>query len=180
MTILTTARLRLEPYDEAHLDGLNALNTDPEVMRFLGEPESRERTLEVIALVQARWRELGYSWWTFVERDGGAIVGAGCLQNLRREAQAGTDPDAPLELGWRLRRDRWGRGLATEAARAIGDFAFDTFKPDVLLAVCHPDNTASSGVMRRLGMRDEGLQRWYGRQMATYGIDAAGWRAAPR
>jgi RimJ/RimL family protein N-acetyltransferase len=42
MTILTTERLRLAPFDEAHLDGLNAINSDPEVMRYLGSPESRK------------------------------------------------------------------------------------------------------------------------------------------
>ena len=177
MTILTTPRLRLEPYADEHLDGLNAMNSDPEVMRFLGEPETREQTGEVIARVKKRWADLGYSWWAFIERDTGELVGAGCLQNLRREMTPLPDPDAPLELGWRLRRDRWGRGYASEAGFAIGDFAFERFRPEELLSVCHPDNTASSSVMKRLGMHDEGLQRWYGKEVTTYRIDAAEWQA---
>jgi len=177
MTILTTLRLRLEPQDHAHLDGLNALNSDPEVMRYIsGRPETREETRAIIERVKARWADVGYSWWTFFERDSGAIVGAGCVQNLRREASPHPDPEAPMELGWRLRRDRWGRGYASEAAFAMGDWAFDTFGPAELLAVCEPANTASSGVMKRLGMRDLGLQRWYGQEMATFGIGAAEWR----
>ncbi len=178
MTVLTTPRLRLEPMTDDHLDGLNALNSDPEVMRYLsGQPETRDETMAIIERVKGRWRELGYSWWTIFDRATDAIVGAGAIQNLRRDAAPLPDPGCPLEIGWRLRRDAWGRGLATEAALAMGDFAFDTLHATELLAVCHPDNTASSSVMARLGMRDEGLQRWYGKALATWRIDAAVWRA---
>ena len=178
MSTLTTARLRLEPFRDEHLDGLNALNSDPEVMRYIsGKPETRDDTRAVIERVKARWLEVGYSWWAFVERDGGEIVGAGCLQNLRREAAPLPDLTCPLEIGWRLRRDAQGRGYASEAAVAIGDFAFDVRHADELLAVCHPDNLASAKVMQRIGMQSQGLQHWYGKDMTTYRIDAASWRA---
>ncbi|MCK9686291.1 GNAT family N-acetyltransferase [Scleromatobacter humisilvae] len=178
MSTLETARLRLEPLRDEHLDGLHALNSDPEVMRYIsGEPETREQTLAVIARVKARWLEVGYSWWAFVERDSGEIVGAGCLQNLRREATPLPDPACPLEIGWRLRRDAQGRGYASEAAVAICDFAFDARHADELLAVCHPDNVASAKVMQRIGMQPQGLQHWYGKEVTTYRIDAATWHA---
>ena len=178
MTTLATARLRLEPLADSHLDGFNALNSDPQVMRYLtGKPETLEESKTIIERVKGRWAEVGYSWWALVERDSGELVGAGALQNLRREATLLPDLDCPLEIGWRLRRDRWGRGYAIEAATAIVDFAFDRFRPDELLAVCHPDNVASSGVMKRLGMTDQGLQRWYGKELTTYRISAAEWRA---
>ena len=178
MTVLTTPRLRLEPMTDEHLDGLNALNSDPEVMRYLGgQPETRDETMAVIERVKGRWQERGYSWWTIFDRETGGIVGAGAIQNLRREATLLPDPACPLEIGWRLRRDTWGRGLATQAAFAMGDFVFDTLHANELLAVCHPDNTASASVMARLGMHDEGLQHWYGKELTTFRIDAARWRA---
>jgi RimJ/RimL family protein N-acetyltransferase len=178
MSILTTARLRLEPFADKHLADMNAMNCHPEVMRYLsGKPETLDETRAIIERVKARWLEVGYSWWSFIARETGQFVGAGCLQNLRREATPLPDPDGPLEIGWRLRRDAQGRGFATEAATAIVDFAFDVRAAQELLAVCHPENTASAGVMARLGMQDQGLQRWYGREMTTYRIDAARWRA---
>ena len=70
--------------------------------------------------VQARWAEHGFSWWSFFDRDSGEIVGAGCIQHLARIVTE------PLEIGWRLRTDQWGKGLANEAAHAMGDFAFRT------------------------------------------------------
>lgn len=178
MTILTTDRLRLVPFADEHLDGLQALNSDPQVMRYLsGQPETREETLATIGRVRRRWAAVGYSWWSFLERDTGLVVGAGAVQHLRRDMAAEPDPDSPLELGWRLRPDRWGQGLASEAARAMAHFAFETLRADELYAVCHPDNAASARVMQRLGMRDAGLQTWYGKRVQTYQLTALAWRA---
>jgi len=177
MTILTTERLRLEPFALAHLDGLNRMNADPEVMRFIsGQPETREQTLAIIERIMVRWTEIGYSWWSFIERESGEIVGAGCIQNLRRSDSPQPDPACPLEIGWRLRRDRWHRGLASEAAQAMTAFAFDTLHAPELYATCVPENLASSTVMKRLGMHDRGLDTWYGKQLATYSMTAAQWR----
>lgn len=180
MTLLTTSRLRLEPFAEGHLAGLNRMNADPEVMRYLsdGQPETLDETRAVIERVMTRWREVGYSWWSLIERETGDIVGAGAIQNLRREATPLPDLACPLEIGWRLRRDRWGQGFAVEAARSMADFAFKSLNAPELLAVCHPDNAASAAVMKRLGMAEAGLQRWYGRDLLTYRIDAEQWRAA--
>jgi RimJ/RimL family protein N-acetyltransferase len=171
MTILTTARLRLEPFSETHLDGLHRMNTDPEVMRYLGgRPETRDETQAAIERVKARWAEWGYSWWSFLELDSGELVGAGCIQHL------GRDKANPLEIGWRLRRDRWGQGFASEAAQRMAAFAFDDLKAPLLCAVCHPDNAASARVMQRMGMRYRGLERWYDLD-AVYEITHEEWQA---
>jgi RimJ/RimL family protein N-acetyltransferase len=178
MTVLTTARLRLVPFQDDHLDGLHELNADPDVMRFLSGPETREQTMAVIERVKARWSELGYSWWSFIEHDSGELVGSGAIQNLRRVSAPEPDLTCPLEIGWRLKRSRWGHGLASEAAQAMAGFAFDTLRADELYAVCHPDNLASAKVMARLGMQHAGLQGWYGKPLTTYQLSAAGWRDA--
>jgi RimJ/RimL family protein N-acetyltransferase len=171
--VLTTRRLRLEPCAPEHLSGLHTLNADPQVMRYItGQPETLEQTRAMIERVQARWAEFGYSWWSFVERATGEVIGAGCIQNLRRGDAAVPDPSCPLEIGWRLRPERWHQGLASEAARAMSAFAFDELKAAQLLAVCHPDNAASASVMRRLGMEFLGLDTWYGRTLATYRLAA--------
>jgi RimJ/RimL family protein N-acetyltransferase len=172
MTILSTARLRLVPFDDSHLDGLNALNGDPEVMRYLtGKPETREETIAVIERVKARWAEWGYSWWSFFEHDSGELIGAGCIQHL------GRDKANPLEIGWRLRQDRWHRGLASESALAMAGFAFDTLNTPQLASVCHVDNAASAKVMRRLGMRYRGIERWYDMDVLAYEMTRAEWQA---
>ncbi len=171
--ILETARLRLEPWAPAHLDGLDIMGSDPEVMRFLGGVVTREQTASAIERQTQRWAANGFGWWAFLERAGGALVGAGCIQHLAH------GQGNPLEIGWRLRPDRWGQGLASEAARAMAGFAFDRLHIPILTAVAVPENTASRRVMERLGMRYRGIESWYDMDCATYEITAAEWRDRP-
>lgn len=180
MTILHSRRLRLEPFTLAHLDGLNAMNSDPEVMRYvLGQPETRAETQVMIERILPRWAAGGPSWWSFIELSTGELIGAGCIQHLRRSGSA-PEPDCPWEIGWRLRRERWHQGFASESAGVMASFAFDTLKPELLMAVCEPPNVASMAVMQRLGMRYRGIESWYGRELAAYAITAMEWDAQKR
>jgi RimJ/RimL family protein N-acetyltransferase len=181
MTVLHTARLRLEPLAEHHLDGLHAMNARPEVMRYIsGQPETRAQTAEFIARVQRCWAAWGTSWWAFIDVRSGRVAGAGAIQHLRREAAPAADLALlranPLEIGWRLHPDFWRQGPAGEAAARMAAFAFEDLAAAELLAVRHPDNTASARVMDRLGMRFRGFEPWYGKSLATHVIDKAAWR----
>lgn len=175
---LTTERLRLVPCSDDHLDGLSAINSDPLVMRYItGRPESRSETQVMIERVKARWAKWGCSWWSIIDSQSEQIIGVGCVQNLRRGGSE-PDPDCPLEIGWRVRRDKWGQGIATEAARAMAAFAFTQLGAAVLYAVCQPENGASIAVMLKLGMRSRGIEDWYAQPVATYELTAEDWRAA--
>ncbi|MCU6434415.1 GNAT family N-acetyltransferase [Undibacterium sp. Jales W-56] len=172
MSILTTPRLRLEPITDTHFDGLYAMNSDPEVMRYItGKADTRDDTFAMIERVKARWIEFGFSWWSFFESETNQIIGAGCIQHL------GRDPANPLEIGWRLRRDKWGQGFASEAAQAMAGFAFDTLQGELLCAVCHQDNQGSAHVMKKLGMQYRGIERWYDMDTAVYEMTQVDWRA---
>lgn len=161
---ITTARLHLTPYAPAHTDALFAMNSDPQVMRYLGDPQTRDQTVEGIARVQARWKMLGYGWWTIFEKGSETIVGAACLQNLAHVE------NAPLEIGWRLMTAHQGKGYATEAGQAAVDFGFERVGVDYICAVASPENTASQNVMKRLGMRYVGVQTHYDEPCAYYEI----------
>ena len=181
MTVLLTARLRLEPFGEHHLDGLHAMNSRPEVMQYIsGQAETREQTAESIARVRRCWAAWGTSWWAFIELQSGRVAGAGAIQYLRREATPATDLQLlranPLEIGWRLHPDFWGQGLASEAAARMAAFAFQDLAAKELLAVRHPDNLASGRVMDRLGMQLRGLELWYGKTLATHVLAKEQWQ----
>lgn len=185
VSTLLTNRLRLEPFAEHHLDGLQDMNGRPEVMRYIsGHPETREQTAEAIARVQRCWAAWGTSWWAFIELTSGRVVGAGSIQYLRREAAVPTDLDGlrgnPLEIGWRLHPDFWRQGFATEAAIRMAAFAFVSLEALELLAVRHPDNTESARVMDRLGMRFRALEHWYGKSLATHALSRETWQHAQR
>lgn len=172
MTIITTPRLRLVPINDTHLDGLFTLNSDPQVMRYItGKPDTREDTVAGIARIKARWVSLGYSWWSFIELATNEIIGAGCIQHL------GQDTANPLEIGWRLRPDKWQQGFASEAAHSMATYAFETLGTDLLCAVCAQENIASAHVMKKLGMRYRGIERWYEVDDVVYEITRKEWRA---
>jgi RimJ/RimL family protein N-acetyltransferase len=174
MALLTTPRLRLEPLDDRHVAGLHEMNRDPVVMRYItGRPDTPEDTRRMIDRVKERWAELGYSWWGFMRQEDGVLIGAGCIQHLAR------DPAGPLEVGWRLRQDAWGLGYASEAARHMVGWAFETLQPPLLCAVCHQDNAASATVMERVGMRFTGPGRWYEMDCKRYDISAQDWAGSP-
>lgn len=159
------------------------MNRQPEVMHFItGQPETREQTEAGIARVQRCWAAWGTSWWALLENASGRVAGAGCIQYLRRDAAIPADLESlkvnPLEIGWRLHPEFWHRGLATEAALRMRDFAFETFDKDELLAVRHPDNSASGQVMNRLGMHYRGLETWYGTSLATHTLSRQDWLSA--
>ncbi len=145
------------------------MDSDPEVMRFIGDgkPRSRAETEEAIGRVQGRWAQYGFSWWALIAKEGGAVLGSACVQHLAHVETA------PLEIGWRLRRASWGQGYASEAARAAVGFAFERVGVDHVLAVANPANHASIRVMERLGMRSLGIETHYDQPCATYRLDKA-------
>lgn len=168
-TTITTPRLRLEPFAPTHARALNAINNEPAVMEFLSEgiPETMEKTQDAIARVRDAWAALGYSWWAIVERTSGDVVGAACAQHVARQ------PDAEIEIGWRLATAANGKGYATEAGKAAARFAFEHIGVDHVVAVAHPDNIASHKVMQRVGMTFRGIETHYNEDCTTYVLHRA-------
>ena len=161
---IQTERLDLVPFASAHLDGLFAMNSDPQVMRYLGDVQTRDETAEGIARVQRRWETYGFSWWAVLLRGTDQVIGAACVQHLAR------NEDAPLEIGWRLAAAHHGKGYATEAGRAAMDYGFDRVGVDYLVAVTDVENVASQKVMQRLGMTYRGVETHYDQPCTVYEI----------
>jgi RimJ/RimL family protein N-acetyltransferase len=136
---LDTARLHLRPLALGDVDALVELDSDPEVMRYTlyGRVSTR-------AEVEAVVRERIGSRWMGHERATGAFVGWYAL--IPR------DP-GEYEIGYRLRRDVWGKGLATEGTRALIDAAFDRLGATRVWAQTMAVNTRSRVVMERCGLR---------------------------
>ncbi len=163
-TTVITERLRLVPFASAHLDDLFAMNSDPKVMHYLGPPQTRDEVAANITRQQAKWAQYGFGWWSVIERETDALIGAACLQHLGH-AEAN-----PLEIGWRLRPSWHGKGYATEAGRAAMDYGFDVIGESRLMAVTELENKASARVMERLGMTYIGIQTHYDVACLTYEI----------
>src|ERR671910_2235177 len=121
---IETARLRLEPWDEAHTRLLVELSSDPQVVRHIGtgEPWSPELAERVSREQRNHWAEQGFGWRAAVERAGEEAVGFSAL-NLLGDETKGLEA-TEIEIGWWLKPSAWGRGLAVEGAKAMLDEAF--------------------------------------------------------
>lgn len=150
---LHTSRISLLPMTREHRPLLHSLDSDPEVMRYL---TGRARTPGEIEefwgprCADSEAAAVGLGWWVGFYQ--GEFLGWWDL------GRSDSEPDAPVdcvnpEIGWRLRRDFWGRGLATEGARALLAHAFNTVGVQSVWAETMAVNAASRGVMRKIGMR---------------------------
>ena len=166
--ILATPRLRLAPCVEADVPRLHALLTHPDVRRYLLDDQvvSREWVFDVIESSRRTFADANFGLWC-LETKSGDFAG---LAGLRVTAGA-TEP----QLLYALDRAHWGRGLATEASEAVGDYAFDELGYRELLASTDPPNRASIRVMERLGMRFLELVRAAGQPIVFYRIDRDEW-----
>lgn len=168
---LRTDRLTLRPWrdDEADLDAYAMLSSDPEVMRWIGDgrPLTRAGAADGLRRFVTHWADYGYGLYA-VEDDAGAVLG---FAGMLKAGEPGVRP-GDVEIGWRLRRQHWGKGYATEAALAARDHAFDRLRLARLVALVRPANTASIGVMHKLGMEleQERLCR-RGLPMRIYAVD---------
>jgi [ribosomal protein S5]-alanine N-acetyltransferase len=167
---LTTARLHLRPFTTADHDAIHAVYADPEVMRYVGHGAHRSmaetlRALRVYADILAAH---GYSFVAVVERGTGAVVGDAGLNPL-----AGRGPD--IELGYTVARAAWGRGYATEAARALVEHAFGALGVPRVVAQVEPANTGSRHVLEKLGMTPREERTAYGRPHLLYVVERDRW-----
>lgn len=148
---LRTPRLLLREWRDEDRDALRALNADPEVMRCLLGPMSPAASDAMLDLMRAHFEEHGFGFWALELVDGPPLIGLAGLGKPRFDAHF----MPAVEVGWRLARDYWGKGYATEAAEAALDFAFTRLDLDEVVAFTVPANSRSQAVMRRVGMKHD-------------------------
>jgi len=160
------ARVFLRHFHIADLDKMMQVFADPEVMRFGPGPQSREwvgKWLE--GCLEDYYHKWGFGLWAIVERDPRRVVG---FCGLTRFDNIEGRPE--IELGYRLARDFWGRGLATEAARTARDHAFQILGLRRLIALIDPANVASIRVVEKVGLRFEKDVVFRGRRPLLYAV----------
>jgi RimJ/RimL family protein N-acetyltransferase len=148
-----TDRLLLRQPNADDIGPLAVMNADPEVMRYIGDgsarPPDREQAAAGIARAQRQWGEHGFGMCSVIVRQTGQFAGWVTL------AVPGFLPEIlpAVEIGWRLRRECWGNGYATEAARLLLKFGFTNCGLDRIVSIRHVDNLRSKRVMDKLGLR---------------------------
>jgi RimJ/RimL family protein N-acetyltransferase len=164
---LRTGRLLLRQFRADDIDAYAEMCADPDVMRYLsatGEPISRADAWRQMAMFSGHWQLRGYGMWVAEELSTGAFVG-----RIGLHYPEGF-PDR--ELGWAIQRRFWGKGLATEAARAAADHAFHSLGWDHLISLILPGNVRSIRVAERLGSRAVGSATVKGIEHLVYRLDS--------
>jgi RimJ/RimL family protein N-acetyltransferase len=170
MITLETARLVLDGVRDDDLDPLAAMNADPDVMRFIGDGSARDRqqTEAGLAAMRRHWDENGFGLFAARLRDTGEFAGW-----IGLAVPAFLPEVMPtVEIGWRLAKPFWGRGIATEGAVAAMRFGFVDRRLDRIVSIRHVDNRASGRVMDKLGMRldRETVVPAHGQPVAVYAL----------
>lgn len=147
-TFLTTERLTLRRFTADDEDLLLALHSDPAVMRHLGPPatpeEVRDTTLPYFLGLYAS----GFGYWAAIETATGEFLGWFLFRPPQVDPPAGT-----IELGYRLHTAAWGRGFATEGARALIEKGFAELGVERVVADTVAVNTGSRHVLQKVGLR---------------------------
>jgi RimJ/RimL family protein N-acetyltransferase len=147
---LETPRLILRRWQEADRVPFAAMNADPVVMHYFASPFTTEQSNRSIDRYLAAFDREGFSFFAATLRDTGAFIGTIGLQTMRDVVP--NLPQPAVEIGWRLTQVAQGKGLATEGARTIVDFAFNQLGLAEVVAITALPNRASRHVMEKLGM----------------------------
>jgi RimJ/RimL family protein N-acetyltransferase len=168
--VLSTDRLLLRRWRQEDLDPYAELCADPAVMRWIGNGRvrTREECAKAISAFERAWDEHGFGLFALELQASGRLIGFVGL----------SVPDflpeilPSVEIGWRLAADQWGKGLATEGARATLAFGFGQAGLDRIVSIHQVGNDASGRIMEKLGMRleRETVDPSCGRQVRVYEI----------
>jgi RimJ/RimL family protein N-acetyltransferase len=147
--VFRSERIALREFSRDDLDDLAALVADEEQMRFYPRPKTRDEASAWIDLNLALYREHGFGIWLIESASPAGFLGYCGIRPLELDGR----PE--IEIGWHTSKASWNRGIATEAAAAARDLAFERFDVEGLVAVIHPDHAASRRVAEKIGMRPE-------------------------
>lgn len=163
---LETDRLLLRPFEANDLDTYaERIFADADVTRFLPKSqfEPRERGERTMKVFNDLWTQYPYAPWAVVEKSSGELIGH-CGLRFIADIQE-------TEVLYALGKDFWGKGYATEAARASVGFGFWQVELERIIALAVPDNIASRKVMEHCGLKYEKDAQLFGLDLVYYGLN---------
>lgn len=158
--ILETERLRLREFRESDLDRWAAVMADPATVRYVGgQPLAREETWRRLLMSGGLWLMYGYGYWAAERKEDGLLVGHLGIADFKREMTPSIEGHP--EAGWIFAPDAHGQGLATEAMRAVLQWADEKLAGETLVAIIDPGNASSIRLAERCGFssREEAVYK---------------------
>jgi len=163
---LVTLRLELREFVASDQDDIWRLDQDPAVMRYIngGKPTPRADVAARMRVIPRIYRLYpGLGTWRAARRDTGAYIGWFTLKYI---------PDTVIvEVGYRLLRDAWNQGFATEGATQLVRYGLDDLGLHRIIGITHRDNAASQRVLQKAGLRPDGWGRYYGQRLRVFAAE---------
>lgn len=163
--LIETERLLLRKFRESDFEDYFQIFSDPEVTRYIGNGKAmaRSEAWMSMASIFGHWQLRGYGLLAVEERTSKVVVGR--IGFINPEGWPG------FELGWSLNRHYWGKGYATEGAKALLDYGFRELKQDRIVSLIYPGNIRSIRVAEKLGEKLQSKAEVDGKEVLVYGID---------
>lgn len=149
--IIVTERLILRPWKDEDFAPFAEMNADPRVREFFPSLQTREESDKTARHFQATYARDGFCFYAAELTATGQFVGFIGIQTM--DFVVPSLPQPAIEIGWRLAHAHWGKGLATEGARAVVQHAFESLKLREIVAITVPANIRSRRVMEKIGMK---------------------------
>lgn len=165
--ILETKRLILKPIALSDADDIFALRSDPEVMKYIGDGSvhTRERVEDFIQCGQGYFEKYGMDFFSVFDKETGSFVGQAGLFHLLFDVN-----QQDIDLAYRLHKKYWNKGYATELAKALINYGFNTLSLSKIVAFVFPENEASRKVLENAGMSYRGFVNFKEASLPSYEI----------
>lgn len=147
--IIETKRLILRTWKEEDKEPYFLINSDPKVIEFLRGPLTMEQTREFIQAMNNQNDKYGYTLWAVELKDSSKLIGFIGLNYTNWESNF----TPAVEVGWRLSSEYWGKGYATEGAKASLDYGFNKIGLKEIVSFTVPANIRSLEVMKKIGLK---------------------------
>ncbi|MCD1116618.1 GNAT family N-acetyltransferase [Chryseobacterium turcicum] len=171
---LETKRLILRKFEETDFERLFLLDSNPEVMKYVGMPplSKAEESKEVVKMIMKQYEDNGLGRLAVIEKESELLIGWSGLKLNTSEVNGYQNF---YELGYRFLPETWGKGYATESGKASLDYGFNDLKAEIIYAYAHCENTASNHILTKLGFEKtgeftepDGICFWYELNVKNY------------
>jgi RimJ/RimL family protein N-acetyltransferase len=163
--IITTSRLIIRNWNQEDINPYATIIGNPEVMRFIGDgiPKPYEESILAVNRYNTQIEEQGWARFAVALKESNSIIGFCGFDHYQGE----------IDFGWRLGKEYWGNGYATEAAKAVYTLGKETFKFPRMVCHAFKENKASINVIEKLGMPFEKEWMFHEKHVNQYAFDKA-------
>ena len=152
---IETERLIMRPFQEDDVERLFLLDSNPEVMKYVGVKPltQKEQSAKIIKMIQKQYADNGVGRLAVIEKESNLLIGWSFLKYLTDEINGIKNV---YDLGYRFLPEFWGKGYATESAKASIEYGYKEMNLDKICAHAHSENVASNHTLKKLGFEEKG------------------------